>query len=44
MSYILNKTNGSIIATVVDASMDTTTDLIFVGRNYAGYGEYQNEN
>ena len=44
MSYILNKTNGSIIATVVDASIDTTTDLIFVGRNYAGYGEIQNEN
>jgi len=44
MSYILNKTNGSIIATVADASIDTTTDLIFVGRNYAGYGEIQNEN
>lgn len=44
MSYILNKTNGAIVATVIDASIDSTTDLIFVGRNYAGYGEYQNEN
>lgn len=44
MPYILNKTNGSIIATVQDASLDTSTDLIFVGRNYAGYGEWQNEN
>ena len=44
MSYILNKTNGSIIAIVADASIDTTADLIFVGRNYAGYGEIQNEN
>jgi hypothetical protein len=44
MPYILNNTNGTIIATVQDASLDLTTDLIFVGRNYAGYGEWQNEN
>ena len=44
MSYILNKTNGSIVATVQDASLDRSTDLVFLGRNYAGYGESQNEN
>lgn len=44
MAYILNKTNGSVVAVVQDASLDTTTDLTFVGRNYAGYGEIQNEN
>lgn len=44
MPYILNKTDGSIISVVPDASLDVTTDLIFVGRNYAGYGEVQNEN
>lgn len=44
MPYILNKTDGSIVATVQDASLDQTTDLTFVGRNYAGYGEVQNEN
>lgn len=44
MSYILNKTNGSIVATVADASIDRTTDLVFPGKNYAGYGEIQNEN
>lgn len=44
MPYILNKTNGTIVATVQDASLDLTTDLYFVGRNYAGYGEWQNEN
>ena len=44
MAYILNKTNGSVVATVQDATIDTTTDLTFVGRNYAGYGEAQNEN
>jgi hypothetical protein len=44
MPYIINKTNGQQIAIVQDASLDQTTDLIFVGRNYAGYGEIQNEN
>lgn len=44
MPYILNKTNGSTITVVQDASIDLTTDLTFVGKNYAGYGEYQNEN
>lgn len=44
MPYILNKTNGTIVATVDDASLDLTTNLTFVGRNYAGYGEVQNEN
>lgn len=44
MPYILNKTNGTIVATVDDASLDLTTDLVFLGRNYAGYGEVQNEN
>jgi hypothetical protein len=44
MPYILNKTNGERVAIVQDASLDQTTDLIFVGKNYAGYGEWQNEN
>lgn len=44
MPYILNRTNGTIIATIADASLDKTTDLVFLGRNYAGYGEIQNEN
>lgn len=44
MPYILNKTNGTILATVQDASLDQTTDLLFVGKNYVGYGEVQNEN
>lgn len=44
MPYILNKTNGNKITIVDDASLDVTTDLVFVGRNYAGYGEIVNEN
>ena len=44
MSYILNKTNGTVLTTVNDGSIDRTTDLVFVGKNYAGYGEILNEN
>jgi hypothetical protein len=44
MAYILNKTNGVIVATVQDAALDNSTSLTFIGRNYAGYGEIQNEN
>lgn len=44
MPYILNKTNGQILTTVDDSSLDVTTNINFVGRNYAGYGEAVNEN
>jgi len=44
MAYIVNKTNGVIVATVQDAALDNSTSLTFIGRNYAGYGEIQNEN
>jgi hypothetical protein len=44
MPYILNKTNGSVLTTVGDATIDLTTNLSFVGRNYSGYGESVNEN
>jgi hypothetical protein len=44
MPYTLNKTNGSVLATVQDGSINQATDLTFVGKNYAGYGEFVNEN
>lgn len=44
MAYIVNKTNGVAIATVQDGTVDHSTDLTFIGKNYAGYGEVQNEN
>ena len=44
MAYQVNSYNGSILTTVEDGTIDTTTDLRFVGKNYAGYGEIQNEN
>ena len=44
MSYIINKTDGSVLTVVQDATIDQTTSLTFVGKNYAGYGEYLEEN
>jgi hypothetical protein len=44
MAYQVNNYNGSILTTVEDGTIDTSTDLRFVGKNYAGYGEIQNEN
>jgi hypothetical protein len=45
MTYILYKSNGQKLATIADGSIDkTTTDLTFVGKNYAGYGEILNQN
>jgi hypothetical protein len=44
MPYKLYKSNNKLLATVTDASLDTSTDLAFVGKNYAGYGQTVNEN
>ena len=44
MPYTILKTNGSLLTTVPDATLDTTTDLSLVGKNYAGYGNVVNEN
>jgi hypothetical protein len=44
MPYAINKYNGTIISTVADGTIDNTTDLKIIGKNYAGYGEVQNEN
>lgn len=44
MAYQVNKFNGETLVNVADGTIDTTTDLRLVGKNYAGYGEVQNEN
>jgi hypothetical protein len=44
MPYILYKTDGTKLTTVDDATLDLSTDLAFVGRNYSGYGQVVNEN
>ena len=44
MAYTINKTNGSVLATIADGTIDNTTDLTLIGKNYSGYGELLNEN
>jgi hypothetical protein len=44
MAYIINKYNGTVQTTVDDGTVNTSTELKFIGKNYAGYGEAQNEN
>ena len=45
MAYTVNTTSGSILATVADGTIDTTTtNLTLIGKNYSGYGELLNEN
>ena len=44
MAYQVNNFKGTLQTTVDEGTIDSTTDLRFVGKNYAGYGEVQNEN
>jgi hypothetical protein len=45
MAYIINKTDGSILATVADGQVDTlSTNITLIGKNYSGFGEALNEN
>lgn len=45
MSYIINKTDGSVLTEVVDGTIDQiTTDVTLVGKNATTYGELFNEN
>jgi len=44
MAYTINQTDGTIFATVADGTINTTSSLTLVGKNYAGYGEFLNEN
>lgn len=44
MPYIINKSNGTELVVLDDGTLDTSTSLGLLGRNYSGYGEIQNEN
>lgn len=45
MAYSINKTDGSILATVADSQIDQfSTSLTLIGKNYSGFGEALNEN
>lgn len=45
MTYKLNRTDGSLLAEVIDSSLDqTTTDITLIGKNASNFGTYLNEN
>ena len=45
MTYKINKTDGSLLAEIIDSAVDQeATDLTLIGKNVSGFGEYINEN
>ena len=44
MAYQIDRYSNTLLTNVEDGTVDQTTDLKFIGKNYAGYGEIQNEN
>jgi hypothetical protein len=44
MSYTINLTDGTIFAVVADGTINSDSSQVLVGKNYAGYGEFLNEN
>jgi len=44
MAYQIDNFRGQFLTTVDDGTINNATDLKLVGKNYAGYGEIQNEN
>ena len=45
MAYKINNTFGTLLVTLADGTIDTTTtDLSLFGKGYAGFGEKLNEN
>jgi hypothetical protein len=44
MAYIINRFSGLQLTVLEDGTIDVSTSLGLVGRNYTGYGEIQNEN
>jgi hypothetical protein len=45
MAYSINKTDGTLLATVADGQIDElSTDITLIGKNYSGFGEALNEN
>jgi len=44
MAYTINLTDGTVFATIADGTVNTSSSMILVGKNYAGYGEFLDEN
>ena len=44
MAYTINKTDGTIVATITDGTSDNTTSVTLFGKSFSGFGEGLNEN
>lgn len=45
MAYVITKSNGQTLATISDGTVDSaTSSLVLIGKNYAGYGTFLNDN
>lgn len=44
MAYTITLTDGTVFATIADGTINTDSSLVLIGKNYAGYGDFLNEN
>ena len=44
MAYTINQTDGTVVATITDGTINNSTSLTLFGKSYAGFGEALNEN
>jgi len=44
MAYTINQTDGTIVATITDGTINNSTSLTLFGKSYSGFGEALNEN
>lgn len=44
MAYPITTTSGATLATIPNGTVNNTTSLTLIGKNYAGYGNFLNEN
>ena len=45
MSYTINLTNGNVFATIPDGTLNTSSSMVLIGKNYAGgYGQFLDDN
>jgi len=44
MAYTINRTDGTVVATITDGTVDNTTSVQLFGKSFSGFGEGLNEN
>jgi hypothetical protein len=44
MAYTINLTDGTIFATIPDGTVNTSSSMTLIGKNYAGYGQFLDDN